>query len=194
MIMAPDSQSKKSVIRRQLLDLRNSLMADQIKEKSGFIKQKLFSTEAFNRAKTVFFYVSAGSEVRTHEMIKEALKSKRVAVPVTDKGKKKLIASQILDFSELAIRHFSILEPKKEFVRPIDRKASDLIIVPGIAFDEEGNRIGYGYGYFDSFLEKISVPKIALAYEMQLVKKIRSIGKDARVDFIVTEKRVIKCR
>lgn len=183
----------KSSVRTEILALRNSLTTDEIKEKSASIKEKLFSMEVFRNSKVVFFYVSVGSEVQTHDTIKEVLDKKRVAVPITEKISKTISASELLNLNELEEGSFGILEPKKDFARIVDPKDLDLIIVPGIAFDAKGRRIGYGHGYFDNFLKDISAPKIALAYEMQLVDEIPASEKDVNVDFIVTEKRIIKC-
>ena len=149
--------------------------------------------EVFRNSKVVFFYVSAGNEVQTRDTIKEALDKKRVAIPIADKVNKTISASELLDFNELESGPFSILEPKIEFVRIVNPKDLDLVIVPGIAFDVYGNRIGYGHGYFDNFLKHISAAKIALAYEMQIVDEIPADEKDIRVDFIITEKRIIGC-
>lgn len=187
------AHSTKSSIRIKILALRNPLSIEEIKEKSASIKEKLFSMEVFRNSKVVFFYVSVGSEVQTHDMIKEILDKKKVAVPMPEKANKTLSASELLNFNELEPGSFSILEPKKEFVRIVNPKDLDLVVVPGIAFDKKGNRIGHGRGYFDRFLENISVPKIALAYEMQIVDNIPADKNDVGVDFIVTEKRIIRC-
>lgn len=183
----------KDLIRTRFLASRNSLTIEEIKEKSKSIKQNLFSLEEYGKAKIVFFYVSAGSEVFTHDMIKEILDKKRVAVPIPEKASKTLSASGLLNFNELEPGLFSILEPKKEFVRIVNTKDLDLVVVPGIAFDVCGNRIGYGHGYFDNFLKTVSSPKIALAYEMQIANEIPASERDVKVDFIVTEKRIIEC-
>lgn len=183
----------KSSVRTKILTLRDSLSKKEIAEKSNSIRQKLFSIKEFSGARIIFFYVSSGSEVFTHDMMKEVLKKKRIAVPISEKVNKTLSASELLDFNELTSSSFGILEPKKEFVRPINPKDLDLIIVPCIALDIYGNRIGYGHGYFDNFLRHISAPRIALAYEMQIVNEIPASEKDVKVEYIVTETRIIKC-
>ncbi len=176
-----------------MLGLRNSLLRNEIEEKSGSIKSRLFSFGQFVKAETVLFYMSFGSEVQTHEMVKESLKSKRVAVPVTDKENRALIISEISGIEEMPRNVLGMPEPKKESMKPINTEGLDIVIVPGIAFDTKGNRIGYGHGYYDNFLKRLSAPKIALAYELQIVDNIPAAENDVCVDFIVTEKRVIKC-
>ena len=86
------------------------------------------------------------------------------------------------------------MEPKKKFFRPVSPEDIDLVIVPGIAFDRSGERIGYGMGFYDRFLKKIrkDTSSIGLAYEFQIVDDIPSEETDVKVNKIITEKRVIK--
>ena len=86
-----------------------------------------------------------------------------------------------------------ILEPKKEYYRLFPPEDIDLIIIPGVVFDLSGNRIGRGFGYYDNFLGKVcsSAEIIALAFEMQIVKKIPNDKNDIPVHKIITEKRII---
>ena len=100
----------------------------------------------FKDSKVVMFYVSFNSEVDTHEMIKEALKSKRIAVPKV--VEKEMQPSLLIDFDQMIpFGKFDILEPIE--LLKIELKNISLIIIPGIAFDRKGHRIGYGYGYYD---------------------------------------------
>jgi 5-formyltetrahydrofolate cyclo-ligase len=189
---------RKEDIRKKILSLRDSITEEEMNSKSEKIREKLFNLPEFKKAKVILFYVSKGSEVKTEGMIKLALKSgKRVVVPISDVKQKKLILSELKDFDkELEPGTFKILEPKKEFFRPISPDNIDFIIVPGIAFDKNGNRIGYGMGFYDKFLSSLKkhIPVIGLAYEFQVVDNIPATDKDVTVDKILTEKRVIeKC-
>ena len=145
----------------------------------------------FKDSKVVMFYVSFNSEVDTHEMIKEALKSKRIAVPKVVEGE--MQSALIIDFDQMIPSgKFNILEPIE--LLKIEPKNISLIIIPGIAFDRKGHRIGYGYGYYDKFLRKISkAVKIGIAFDFQIVDKIPNEAHDVPLDSIVTEKEVIKC-
>jgi 5-formyltetrahydrofolate cyclo-ligase len=186
----------KDSIRKKLLSLRKSKSSDEVKSKSQKIKEILFKTKEFNQSKTILFYVSKGNEVGTKNMIKESLElGKRVVVTITDVKNIKLILSELKNLEELEIGTFGMLEPKKEFFRPVKIEEIDLVIVPGVAFDEEGNRIGFGKGFYDRFLItlKKDVPNIGLAYEFQLVEKIPVTDKDVKVSKIITEKRIIEC-
>ena len=185
---------QKENIRKEKLSERLHLAENVVEESSRAIKERLAAIPEFSNAKTVFVYVSAKNEVSTAEVIKELLDAgKRVLVPVSNPDKKELTASELLDLSELGNGHFGILEPKKEFVRPAAADGIDISIIPGTAFDEHGNRLGYGHGYYDRFLSQTKAPVIALAYEFQIVDKIEPDIYDVKVNKIVTEKRVIGC-
>lgn len=182
---------EKNIIRKQVLTLRNK---EDVSSKSEDIKKRLFALPDFKSANTILFYVSKANEVETREMIKDALNSKRVVVPIIEK-RKRLTLSEIHSLDELEKSTFGVFEPKKEFVRPLRPENIDLIIVPGIAFDINGNRIGYGQGYYDRLLKRTrTIPFIGLACESQLVLKIPCDSQDVPVHKIITEKRVIECK
>ena len=162
--------------------------------KDALIKERLFYLPEFIAAKTVFFYASFRSEVETLSMIKESLKiAKRVVLPRVDKKRHRLMLYEIKDISELSPGYMGIPEPSLFDERLINLDDVELVIIPGAAFDNSGNRLGYGAGYYDILLSegKRKVPVIALAYEEQLVDSIPSETHDVKVDIIVTDKRVI---
>ncbi|MBI2650914.1 5-formyltetrahydrofolate cyclo-ligase [Candidatus Woesearchaeota archaeon] len=119
-------------------------------------------------------------------------KEKNIIVPYTAKGNLRL--SELKKFSELEQKKFGILEPKKEFIRKFNLKELDLVIVPGIVFDKNRHRIGYGYGYYDRFLKNLSnhVIKIGIAFEFQLVDKIPHEMHDVAMDIVITENFILK--
>ncbi|MDP7322999.1 MAG: 5-formyltetrahydrofolate cyclo-ligase, partial [Candidatus Woesearchaeota archaeon] len=115
--------------------------------------------------------------------------------PYVVKNNPILQLSEIKNFNELEPKTWGILEPKDEFIRKFDIENVDLVIIPGIVFDQNGHRIGYGYGYYDRFLKKLdkNVVKIGFGFEFQIVDKIPEEKHDVPVDIMVTEKRVINC-
>lgn len=174
----------KRLLRKKILEKRNKLTRKQIIKKSNIIKEKLFSLPDYEKAKKILFYVSFGSEVDTHDMIKESLKIKKVVVPKVKDHE--LILSRIHSFSELSYGKYKILEPVK--IKKIDVKKVDLIIVPGIVFDKKGYRIGYGKGYYDGLLKRFDhAKKIGLAFKLQIVDSIPAEEHDIRVDKIISE-------
>lgn len=146
---------------------------------------------AFAAAKSVAAYVSKDSEIQTHTLIRQLLAAGRqVSVPVFS-GKHYRLA-QLRDFdADLRPGHWGILEPK--IVTPPAREP-DVWLVPGLAFDVKGNRLGRGLGYFDRLLERAGGVKIALAYDFQILKEVPVKAHDVQMDFIVTETQIINCR
>ena len=180
------NQLKESVIKR-----RNSLSENEILEKSKKIQNNLFNLEQYKKLKIIMFFVSFNNEVNTHNMIRNALKNKTVIVPKVEHHE--IEPSIIIDFDNLIPGKFGILEPIETL--KIAYKNIDLILVPGIIFDTEGHRIGYGYGYYDRFLKKVpKAIKIGVVFDFQIIDKIPREMHDVAVDLIITEKRVINCQ
>ena len=104
-----------------------------------------------------------------------------------------MIAVKINSFAELNVDNYGILEPISVDKEKI-ASDFDIIVMPGVAFDKEGNRIGYGGGYYDKYLEKniFKAKKIALAYEEQILEKIETDYHDIKVDFIINTEKIIK--
>ncbi len=190
-------QQRKQRIRREIQNKRDLLPSQKRLELSENILRRLWSLPEFAKAKTVFFFVSFRSEVDTLPMIRKALaEGKRVCVPYTYQDRREMVASQIIDIDrELALGNYDILEPLPHLVRPVPREEIDLIIMPGVAFDSSGRRLGYGGGYYDRFVESLDhhCPLVALCFELQLIEEVPCGEHDRKVDKIVTEKRVIHC-
>lgn len=184
--------SLKSSIRKHKLAEIDAL---PIAERRNFgikIKNRLFSLPEYDSAKTICSYVSFCSEVETYDIIKESIAAgKRVIVPKIDLVHKVLLLSEINSFDELKQGAYGILEP--DMIRPANIDEIDLFIVPGIAFDRAGNRLGRGKGYYDKLLSSTSSVKIGLAYEIQLEKEIPHDNHDIKIDIVLTEKDVYRC-
>jgi len=182
----------KRVLRKEILEKRASLGKEVNSSLSKTIVNKLFNSEYYKKANTIMCYVSFGSEINTHDFIKESIKrGKTLAVPVTFHEPRQMKPSQILSFDELEPGYYNILAPKKECIRYIDPKEIDLVIVPGAAFDREGYRIGFGGGYYDRFLANLDCMKISIAFDLQIVDKVPREKHDLPVDIIITEKETI---
>ncbi|HER25458.1 MAG TPA: 5-formyltetrahydrofolate cyclo-ligase [Candidatus Atribacteria bacterium] len=185
----------KEEIRRDTLKKRLSQSTEDVREKSQKILLNLSQTIEYKNSQNILFYAATKSEVQTEEIIKMSIKmGKNVFIPIILPEYPDLIPSKIYDFDvELEKGSKGILQPKKEYQRLCPPEDLDLIIVPGVAFDSQGNRIGRGLGYYDNFLKKVrsSVKIIALAFEIQIVKKIISDKNDIPVHKIITEKRII---
>lgn len=181
---------EKGKIRKDILAILRSQEESERAIKSEQIKRRLFQDKSFQQAESVMFYMPKSYEVDTIGMIEEALGlGKRVIIPVTKTQKKSLIPSEIKDpKKELVKGPFGIYEPKREHMKAMDPKDIDVVIVPGIAFDKKGNRIGHGQGYFDRFLKNLpsKTPTIGLAFKLQLVRKISAFPWDIPVTKLIT--------
>ena len=186
---------KKEEIRRKILKKRLSLSPEDIRGKSQQVFLHLAETVEYKNSQNIMFYVATRSEVQTEEMIKTSIKvGKNTFVPIILTECTNLAPSKIYDFdNELGKGKKGILEPKREYYRLFSPEDINLVITPGVAFDLSGNRIGRGFGYYDNFLRKVSSSAkiIALAFEMQIVKKIPNDKNDIPVDKIITEKRIV---
>src|SRR4030067_2126569 len=188
----------KKEIRHQVLSRRDSLSTDERINLSRKICNNLLSLDEFKSAKTVHFFLTTRSEVITEEAVRRSLLlGKDVVVPVMDKKHKRIMLSKLSDYdNELMIMHHGIHEPKPEFMRHVDLNEVDLMVLPGVAFDKSGHRLGYGAGYYDRLPEGEHTRPVltALAFELQIVDQIPVAGHDVHVDIIVTEDRVIRCK
>ena len=172
-----------------MLNKRFNLTPEQRRAASADIEERLFGLPEFRAATTVMFYASFQSEGETHHMIRRALaEGKRVVLPRV-KGKE-LEPLEIENFDrDVAPGAWGILEP--EGGKPAQLKDIGLIVLPGAVFDGQGNRIGYGAGFYDKLLSFYKGTTVALAFEQQIVPAVPAAAHDIPVQKILTEKRVI---
>jgi len=186
----------KKALRKSIFAQRDTQSPEVIAEKSKAIHEKLFQLEEFQKAQTIMIYAAMRGEVQTKGIFTEAQKQgKRVVVPISQLADRTLLLSEIRDYDhELEIATFDVPEPKKEFLRPVPHSEIDLVIVPGVGFDDQGNRLGYGGGFYDRFLAglKPSVPAIAVCYELQIRDDLVAEEHDLPMDWVITEMRAIK--
>lgn len=188
-----DFQQKKQAIREQAHENRR---LQQNKEKlSERICKTFVGLPEYAAARTVMFYVDVRTEVRTRHFLPTALShGKRIVVPYCVEGDLELFHLESID--ELSVGMYKILEPKPELrtlpAKKIAVEALDLVMVPGVAFDRSGARMGHGFGYYDKLLEHVrpDAPLVALAFECQLFDEIPTAAHDVFMDKIVTEEAV----
>lgn len=182
----------KNHVRKKLLQKRQNLSKNQKIHQNKRIASFLENLDTFRKAKVIFIYVSLQDEVDTMKIIQKYLKLKIIVVPLTNIREKKIKAGQIHEWDELQPKNYGILEPKSK--KAWSWKKIDLAIIPGIAFDRQGNRIGYGKGYYDKVLNSLTCPKIGLAYHFQILPAIFSEVHDIPVDIIITDREIINCK
>lgn len=187
-----DPQARKAAIREQA---RKNRVAQKNKEEiSRRIVSAFMALPAYTAAKTVMFYVDAGSEVRTRHLLPEALNSgKRIVVPYCIVETNELELFVLEDMAELVEGAYKILEPRDDLRDLPSKKVTpeelDLIMVPGTAFDPRGGRMGQGKGYYDRLLSRArpDAPLVALAFECQIFPEIPVASHDVFMDQVLTE-------
>ncbi|MDN5292831.1 MAG: 5-formyltetrahydrofolate cyclo-ligase [Eubacteriales bacterium] len=189
-------EEKKKALRKQVLQERMALSREEVLQKSRVIAERVMGLPEYQQAKTVMMYLDFRNEVATDYLLRQTMaRGKRVVVPVTDVAGKRLIPTLIVNYpDDIGTGAWGIPEPKPEAIRPVPPQEIDLVLVPGVAFDEKGNRLGYGGGFYDRFLLQTGPGTVfvALAFELQVRDQVYPEAHDQPVHYIVTEERVIK--
>ncbi|WP_297131959.1 5-formyltetrahydrofolate cyclo-ligase [Terrisporobacter sp.] len=186
----------KKEFRKKVINLRKKQQPDFIKKNSDIIKNKLLQMDCIKNSNTIMLYLDFNNEVITDDLIKELISmGKIVASPITIIKEKVLIPSQITDF-ENGIKYgaYNIREPKSDCSPEINIKNIDVVIVPAVAYDINGFRLGYGGGFYDRFLENIreDAVTIGIAFDLQIFDEVPKEPHDAQLDYIITESRILK--
>ncbi len=185
---------QRKVIRKQKLALRAALSPEERQSAGQVMAGLLFSCPLWKEAEEIFSYVSFREEADTLQILRGALaQGKKAAVPKVE-GKRRMSFYYIDSMEELNPGFMGIPEPSGAKERKAVPGEQTLFIMPGAAFDTTGARLGYGGGFYDTYLaEYPSVPRVALAYSVQLADRIPSESHDIRVGLIITEKGMIRC-
>ena len=153
------------------------------------IQRKVVASKRFGSSRSIGIYHAFRSEVRTNAILTEAIKAKKkVSLPRIDDEKMRFYRFNVS--KQLVKGKFGIMEP------PPDDETTDLdlLIIPGVAFDKDGFRLGYGKAYYDRFLAQSPTYSIGLAFSFQLVDRLPRLDHDRKVDAIVTEREFISFR
>jgi 5-formyltetrahydrofolate cyclo-ligase len=188
-------REKKQEIRIEIATYFSSLTKAALEANTRIIESRLFEFANFLESKIVMLYVNASSEVPTDTIIKRAYDySKIVVLPAFDTAKStmKLMKVDHPD-KDLHTGSRGILEPDPAKCKPVPLDCIDIAIVPGVAMDEKGGRLGSGDGYYDRIIPELPMTtrKVGLVFEGQLVPQVPMESHDKHVDIIITEKRVI---
>lgn len=179
----------KNAIRNQMREQRQSLSPALHAEKSAQIRRRLEELPAYQSAEKILIYVSVKDEVETQQLIKDTLAEGRsLYVPKIQEGS--LVICPLSTWKDLQPGTFGILEPC-EIATPAKPEEMDLIIVPGLAFDSRGHRIGYGKGHYDKLLKSTRGYKVGLAFDEQVLETVPDETHDVPLDLIITDKTLI---
>jgi len=188
--------AQKGAIRQQVGARRRSQSDKDVLSKR--IQDRLMALQDFKRAKTVLFYIDVRSEVRTRLALVSALAGgKTTVIPYCVDDQLRLFHME--HAGELAVGTYGVLEPRQplrdEPVKCVDPETIDLAVVPGVAFDRKGHRLGQGQGHYDRLLQSLSKDAIlvGLAYECQMVPEIPIEDHDVIMTKVITERAVYNC-
>ncbi len=176
----------KKALRREIGAKKRALSAAEVEARSAVLAEKLYATRQYRTARTLYAYLSFNQEVRTGAIIERAwADGKRVAVP-------KVVGDEVVfiwidSFDNLAPQGaFQIMEPVGD--GPVADDATALVLMPGLAFDPEGHRVGYGGGYYDRYLAaQPDHPTVALCYDFQMLERLDVDDFDVPVDLVITD-------
>ncbi len=187
------AMTNKHHIRRNAIKERLALPEHMRADHSAIITKRVEQLPEYINANTIAVYVSMRDEVQTKELIESALaKGTRVLIPKSDTISKRLTFHEINSLGELARGAFGVLEPPVGS-KTVPLSEADIIIVPVVAWDIYGGRLGYGKGYFDQALKsKGDAPVVGLAFESQQREKLPLSPHDVQLDMVVTEVRAIR--
>ncbi len=181
----------KKEIRERVRELRRAHSPEVLKKWSEVICKKIAELSIYKNSTYIAFYFAKAGEVDLRSLIGKALlEGKKVYLPKTHLKEKKLTFHQIFSLSDLVPGPFGIMEPPP-WNPEIEVEKLELIIVPGVAFDKEKGRVGYGGGFYDRTLVKTKALKIGVAFSFQIFEKLPLEAHDQRVDLVVTEIGVI---
>ena len=181
----------KSCLRAQMKEERMLLSEHEVREKSGIICKRLTKTVLYKNARSIAIYLPIKNEVDPRPLAAKAFSDKkRVFVPVTDIEADSIFLSEIFEDSSYKTGAFGIKEPavKRRALTP-----PELIIVPGLAFDFAGGRVGWGKGFYDRLCADVKSVLVGVAYEFQLVGAVASEPHDRKMDYILTESELVVC-
>ncbi|MCF7919663.1 MAG: 5-formyltetrahydrofolate cyclo-ligase [Candidatus Cloacimonetes bacterium] len=180
----------KKSIRKELLEKRKALSEKEVNLKSKKIIARLLELPQILKAERIHVYYPINNEVDIRPFIEWLWeKGKKVIMPRANFETHELDNYYIITFGQLEETHLGLHEPYT--TSPLHLGSPDVIIVPGVAFGEDRNRLGYGGGFYDRFLNESISLRIGVAFEMQIVKQIPAEKHDQRMDLIITEERII---
>lgn len=188
-----EEEGKKKQIRKLLLDKRDGTSADYLKIAAHRISNKILASSEFAKAANVGAYYSTGSEIPTHDLISKMIKcDKKVYLPRVVNNTE-MVFSQICDMTELRTSEFftGIMEPNSQ--APTAGQI-DVMLVPAVAASYDGCRLGYGRGYYDRYLAKHDTLTIVPLLAKQVTKRLPADRYDIKIDIIVTEEKIIRCK
>lgn len=188
----------KEQLRKQYKQLRQQLSQEQVVQCSNQIASALFQTPFWKNSRVIMLYLSFQNEVDTHAIYQQGwTEGKTMLIPICSPQSTTMQMSCISSLQQLVNNRYGIGELPSEAQQIISPNQIDLCLIPGIAFDLAGNRLGFGAGYYDRYLPKVNpqAKRIALAYECQISStRLPVTAYDLPMDYILTEKNLYQIK
>lgn len=183
---------KKQELRNEMRAKREKLEPVEVKSKSAVICRRFMETDLYKQSKCIAIYLSIRNEVDLSLLIEHAfIEQKRLCVPITDAKKDEIFLSEIFESEAFIQGAFGIREPQK--TRRIEPKEVDLMLVPGLAFDFAGGRVGWGRAFYDRLIGQTNALLVGIGYEFQLCGAVEIEEHDRKMDYILTESELVVC-
>lgn len=183
----------KKALRKELLQKRQALAPDERVQLNQRIWQHVIAMPEVQQAQTILLYFDFRGEVDSSGLISWGIEQgKTVCAPITVVEDRRLIPMQVTSLQDIQVGAYNIREPIYAEERVVDVARIDAVILPGVGFDRQGGRLGYGGGYYDRFLPRLreDTVKIAVAYELQILEEVPMEPHDTLLDSVVTEQGV----
>lgn len=183
----------KDYLRKEYRQKRKDITDDEKRIKSNSAQELFVKSDIYTNSHCLMVYMPLGNETDTELIVQKAFEQgKTVVIPVTDGTTGEITPVIIREDTEYIKGAFNIREPKEKILCP---KASiETVVVPGIAFDKSGNRMGFGKGCYDMFLEGFRGVKVGFCYDFQIAEELPCTEKDIAMDYIFSDKRIINCQ
>ena len=173
--------AKKEILRKEIREKINQLSEEEKHFQSTEIFKKLENLPEFRYANVILMYWSLPNEVETHDFIEKWSVSKTILLPCVEDNH--LVLKHYRDNFCLSVGKFNICEPTTEEF--LDYSKIDLCIIPGLAFDKHGIRLGKGKGFYDKFLSNINVMKVGVCFDVQLIESVPHDDWDRKMDLVL---------
>lgn len=187
--------NEKKELRQKLLKRLLSLTQEEIKRRSENVQNKLSTLHIYRESKLVMVYYPLKGEVDVLGIVRKGMGEKRFCFPVMDLKAKKLRVFEVKNLYEDFIKGpFGVMEPDIKKAKEVDIGKINMIVIPGLAFDYQKNRLGRGAGFYDRFLKEIipGTKKVGIAFKFQILEKLPiHLPLDQKVDIVVSEHRIV---
>lgn len=191
--MEPNKNAKQE-LRKNILAVRRGMSPEEVAAGSVRLAGHLCSWPIYQAAKNIMLYLAMPDEPHLDKVISHALAAgKTLCVPHMRETRGLMDAAIITNLDDLVVGQFNLLTPNPATLKLLDPSELDLIIVPGVAFDKDGRRLGMGAGYYDRFLLKANKAElIGAAWAAQILEKVPTDNHDRPVNYLLTEEGIFK--